>query len=130
MKLSWKSSLAIVCLALPLGGCASIAHGRYQQVPINSNPSGANVTMNCGNGVQPAGVTPATVNLKRNADPCIVTVSKEGYADSAVTFAKNTSGWIWGNLFFGGLIGLIVDGADGAMYNRVPDNVQVTLAKP
>jgi hypothetical protein len=120
--------LASAALALTTG-CASIAHGRYQQIPINSNPSGASVAVNCGDGVQAGGATPTTVNLKRNANPCLVTVAKEGYEDAAVTFAKSVSGWVWGNLFFGGIPGWIIDGADGAIYNRVPDNVQVTLTK-
>ncbi|HEY4641532.1 MAG TPA: PEGA domain-containing protein [Thermoanaerobaculia bacterium] len=110
-------------------GCASIGHGRYQQVAINSNPSGANVSVDCGKGTQSAGQTPATVNLKRNADPCKVNLSKEGYEDSSVVFAKAVSGWVWGNLFFGGIPGWIIDAADGAMYNRVPDSALVTLVK-
>lgn len=112
-----------------LAGCASIAHGRYQQVAINSNPSGAHVTVDCGGGAQAAGQTPATVNLKRNADPCKVNLSKDGYEDASVVFARVISGWIWGNLFFGGIPGWIIDGADGAAFNRVPDSAQVNLVR-
>ena len=122
-----KSILAAA--ALVLSGCASIGHGRYQQVPINSNPAGAVVAVNCGDGSKAAGVTPTTANLKRNSDPCTITVAKDGYEDAAVTFARSVSGWVWGNVFFGGIPGWIIDAADGAMYNRVPDSVQVTLTK-
>jgi len=118
--------IAVVCLA---SRCASVAHGRYQQVPVNSSPSGANVSVDCGNGTQAAGQTPVTVNLKRNAEPCTLAVSKDGYEDAKVAFAKSISGWTWGNLAIGGIIGWIVDGADGAMYNRVPDTVSVNLTK-
>lgn len=109
--------------------CASVAHGRYQQVPVNSSPSGANVSVDCGNGTKDAGQTPVTVNLKRNAEPCTLAVSKDGYEDAKVAFAKSISGWTWGNLAIGGIIGWIVDGADGAIYNRVPDTVSVNLTK-
>jgi hypothetical protein len=109
--------------------CASVAHGRYQQVPVNSSPSGADVSVDCGNGTQAAGQTPVTVNLKRNAEPCTLAVSKDGYEDAKVAFAKSISGWTWGNLAIGGIIGWIVDGADGAIYNRVPDTVSVNLTK-
>jgi len=124
-----KRVVAATAVFAVMTGCASIGHGTYQQVPINSNPSGASVAVNCGPGSQAAGVTPTTVNLKRKADPCTVTVSKEGYEDAAVTFAKSVSGWVWGNIFFGGIPGWIIDAADGALYNRVPDSVQVTLTK-
>jgi hypothetical protein len=119
-------AIAVLCLA---SRCASVAHGRYQQVPVNSSPSGANVSVDCGKGTQAAGQTPVTVNLKRNAEPCTLAVSKDGYEDAKVAFAKSISGWTWGNLVIGGIIGWIIDGADGAIYNRVPDTVQVNLTK-
>jgi hypothetical protein len=119
-------SVAMICLA---ARCASIAHGRYQQVPINSNPSGAAVSVECGAGPQPSGQTPVTVSLKRNAEPCKVSIAKDGYEDTSVIFARAISGWIWGNIAFGGIPGWIIDGADGAMYNRLPESVQVTLTK-
>lgn len=109
--------------------CATVAHGRYQQVPVNSTPAGAAVSVDCGNGIQNAGVTPVTVNLKRNADKCAVSLSREGYEDASATFAKTISGWIWGNLFIGGIPGWIIDAADGAMYNRVPDSVQINMTR-
>lgn len=82
-----------------------------------------------GKGAQQAGQTPTTVNLKRNADPCKLNLSKEGYEDSSVVFAKAVSGWVWGNLLFGGIPGWIIDAADGAMLNRTPDSASVTLVK-
>jgi hypothetical protein len=110
-------------------GCATIAHGRYQEVPVNSIPAGASVGVDCGNGVQNAGVTPVTVKLKRNADKCGVTLSRDGYEDASATFARAISGWIWGNLAIGGIPGWIIDAADGAMYNRVPESVQINMTK-
>lgn len=112
-----------------LNGCCTVVHGTHQNVPINSNPNGANVAVDCGEGVKDAGVTPVTVNLKRNAATCKVNLKKEGYEDASVVFAKSMSGWVWGNLLIGGIIGWIVDGVDGAVYNRVPDNATVSLTK-
>jgi hypothetical protein len=109
--------------------CATVAHGRYQDVPVNSTPPGASVSVDCGNGTQNAGVTPVTVKLKRNADKCGVTLSHDGYEDASATFAKAMSGWVWGNLFIGGIPGWIIDAADGAVYNRLPDSVQINMTK-
>ena len=33
------------------------------------------------------------------------------------------SGWVWGNLVFGGLIGLAVDAVSGGLYNLPPDQM-------
>jgi hypothetical protein len=123
-----RTLLALAVLSV-FARCASVAHGRYQEVPVNSTPAGAAVAVECGNGVQNAGVTPVTVHLKRNADKCGLTLTHEGYEDASATFAKSISGWIWGNLFIGGIPGWIIDAADGAMYNRVPESVQINMTK-
>jgi hypothetical protein len=34
---------------------------------------------------------------------------------------------VWGNILFGGLIGLVVDFASGGVYNIAPENVHVDL---
>jgi hypothetical protein len=36
---------------------------------------------------------------------------------------RGTSGWVWGNIVFGGLIGLVVDASTGAMYKLTPEQV-------
>lgn len=38
-------------------------------------------------------------------------------------------GWYLGNLLFGGLIGLIVDAANGSMYKLTPDQVIAQMGK-
>jgi hypothetical protein len=124
-----KQSLLALIVLLICARCATVAHGRYQEVPVNSTPAGAAVTVDCGRGPQNAGVTPVTVKLKRNADKCALTLSHDGYEDTAATFAKAISGWIWGNLAIGGIPGWIIDAADGAMYNRVPESVQINMTK-
>ena len=121
--------LLSVLLVPALTGCAAIMHGRGQEVPVNTVPDSAAVTTDCGNGIQASGQTPVTVRLKRGADVCRLTLSKEGYEDATVAFAKKVSGWIWGNLLFGGIPDAIIDATTGAMYNRVPDSVQVNLTK-
>jgi hypothetical protein len=45
--------------------------------------------------------------------------------NAKVAFVKSISGMDLGQSRIGGIIGWIVDGADGAIYNRVPDTVSV-----
>ncbi len=39
------------------------------------------------------------------------------------------SGWVWGNIFFGGLIGLAVDAITGGLYNLSPEQINAELRK-
>ena len=114
--------LAILCLSVASAGCCSIVHGTSQGISVNSVPSGAKVFHN---GV-PAGTTPAVLELKRNAHHTI-RVEKEGFSPYEESLTRSTSGWVWGNIFLGGLIGLAVDAIDGAIYNIEPQRIQATL---
>jgi hypothetical protein len=50
------------------------------------------------------------------------------YATAELTLGSSVSGWYFGNLVLGGLIGmLIVDPLTSAMYNLTPDKVQQPL---
>ena len=116
--------------AVFLSGCATVAHGRYQQVPIASNPSGAAVSVDCGRGAVAAGETPVVVKMPRKAPYCLVTLTRDGYQPATVTIGRRWSGWVWGNLLLGDwfLAGAVADLADGAFYTREPAKAKVTLA--
>ena len=119
----------VICgAALLLAGCASIVHQTTQQIPVKSEPAGAAVTVACGD-VQndPKLVTPTVVTVHRRPEHCTVSIAKDGYQRAEVSLRRSMSGWYLGNILFGGIIGLIVDGANGAMYNREPDAIDVKL---
>ena len=89
---------------------------------MNSVPSGAKVFHN---GV-PAGTTPALLDLKRKRHH-VIRLEKDGYDSAEKALSKSTSGWVAGNIVFGGLVGLAVDAIDGAIYNITPDAVDFSL---
>lgn len=120
------SLLMILCLT----GCASMVNHTTQQIPVDSDPSGANVLVDCGDVKNdPKLVTPAVVTVQRKADHCSISFEKPGYRAAEVTLAKSMSGWYFGNIVLGGFIGLIVDASNGAMYKRTPGEVKVSLAR-
>lgn len=122
-------SAILVASIVSATGCASVVHGTTQAVPVNSSPVGASVKVNCGKSSRSVNpITPTTVYLKRNAEPCNITVSKEGYEDASLVFLTNMSGWFWGNILIGGVLGMIIDGVDGAIFNRVPESASLSLA--
>ena len=53
--------------------------------------------------------------------------NKSGHEEKTETLPSQVSGWYWGNILLGGLVGmLIVDPATGAMY-KLPPEVTVKL---
>jgi hypothetical protein len=104
-------------------GCASIVSKSQYPVTINSNPSGATVTVTNKRGVDvQKATTPATVTLAANAgffSPASYSLQfeKDGCFPASTLLSAGMDGWYIGNILFGGLIGiLIVDPATGAMW--------------
>lgn len=126
MKKMMTTRLIMVISALTLAafvaGCCSIIHGTSQEVGLSSNPTNAQIFVN---GEQ-KGATPVTLDLKRDASH-MIRLELDGYKPYEITLTKNVSGWVWGNILFGGLIGLAIDAIDGAIYNIQPDNIQANL---
>jgi hypothetical protein len=103
-------------------GCASIIQGSSQKVPIASTPSGATVWID----QEERGPTPFVASLSRK-HPHVVRVVLDGYQPFEMTFTRKTSGWVWGNILLGGLIGLAVDASTGGMYKLEPKQVDAAL---
>ena len=116
-------SLAVFAPAL-VAACATIMHGTSQQVGINSQPPGATVVVDS----QTAGTTPVAAKLARKRSHRI-TVTMPGYQQFEMVTTRKTSGWVWGNIVFGGLIGLIVDASTGGLYDVRPEQVNAQLAR-
>ena len=111
----------VLIFMLTSSGCATIVHGTSTTVRINSIPQGATALV----GGQTV-ITPSTLNLKNNQTYNIV-FKKDGYEDTYYTIDKQMSGWVWGNIALGGIIGLLIDNMTGGAYKLVPTDVNVTL---
>ncbi len=107
-------SALFTALVVSLTGCCSIIHGTRQDVGISSAPTGAMVKID--NVL--SGNTPVVAKLTRK-DNHFVRVELSGYQPFDMTLTRSVSGWVWGNIVFGGLIGLAVDAIDGAFYNPI-----------
>lgn len=117
--------LPLPLLALSLSACATIMHGTRQGVGIASTPTAATVTVN---NVE-LGKTPLVADLRRK-DNHTVTIALEGYHPYQTTLTRQTSGWVFGNLVFGMLPGLVVDAVSGGIYRLTPEQVQAQLSRP
>jgi len=121
--LSLTKTMAIAGLITITTSCASIVSKTKYPVTVDSEPRDADVTIYNRRGQEIfTGKTPALVTLKSGAGFFTnaiydVKISKDGFTSKSVPLRATINGWYFGNLLFGGLIGLlIVDPATGAMY--------------
>jgi hypothetical protein len=124
--------IALAAASLWLSACASIVSKSTYPVTISSNPAGANFTLKKANGIaMSTGVTPSTIMLNSSNgyfQPAkyVVEFSRKGVTQT-IPLNASINGWYFGNIPFGGLIGLlIVDPATGAMW-RLDENVIATF---
>ncbi len=96
--------------------------GTTQEVGISSNPSNASITINGQN----MGNTPMIVDLKRK-NSYMVRFELTGYETFETNLTRKTSGWVWGNIVFGGIIGLVVDASAGGMYKLTPEQISAEM---
>lgn len=131
-KSGYLSQFVIGATCLSMTACCSIVSKSSYPVTISSNPTGANFTLKKANGLaMSTGVTPATIMLNSSEgyfQPAkyIVEFTRKGVTQT-VPLNASINGWYFGNLLFGGLIGmLIVDPATGAMW-RLDDTTIATF---
>lgn len=133
-----KAKLIAVVLLLPvffLTGCATIVGKDVFPLTINSNPEGAKIIVQDEKGKNVfSGTTPTTVTLNAgesyfHAKSYRITFSKSGYGEQYAEVKATLSGWYWGNIIFGGLIGmLIVDPITGKMW-KLPTEINTNLSQ-
>jgi len=97
-------------------------HGTKESVGVSSSPTGAKVTIDN----KDFGVTPIVADLRRK-DHHFIKIELEGYQPYEITLTRKTSGWVWGNIIFGGVIGLVIDAISGALYKLQPNEVNAAL---
>jgi len=123
----WKIAVPLVVvlvMALGLVACASIIHGSSQKLNIASEPIGATVSVDN----EVVGVTPVVAKLRRK-DPHTIVVKLDGYQPFQIKTERHTDGWVWGNIVFGGLLGVVIDLSNGAAYKLTPKDVAAQLAR-
>ena len=114
--------LAVLCLL----GCATIVRGTSQDIPIQSHPAHARVFVD---GVD-MGITPTVLNLTRSK-PHSIRLSLAGHEDVMINLDRKfkLGASVVGNIFSFGIVGLVVDVANGSAYQLTPDTVTRGMAE-
>jgi hypothetical protein len=122
MRIFFGAALAL--LLLP--SCATIVKGTTQTIAINSpGAAGARCQLRSGAIGTVDVVTPATVTLEKSQENITVHCTKECFQDGAGIVTSFTEGLAAGNIIAGGVIGLGIDAASGAMNKYAPETIIV-----
>ncbi len=114
-------------LAWMLPACATIVSGSTSTIAVESQPPGASCTVEREGGVVASvAATPGPVSVRRSMRDMAVRCAHPGYGQGTATVPARINGWVLGNLLLGGMVGIVVDAATGAM-GGYPDQVSVPL---
>src|SRR4051794_37287453 len=134
MRISNLAALLVVAAGALSSGCATIVHSGPRSVPVASTPPGAKVSIyDRTNQVVMTNTTPFVASLPIKAgyfrgQSYRLVFEMPGYANSEVNLRPTLSGWYFGNIVFGGVLGMvIIDPLTGAMYNLSPERIEQPL---
>lgn len=147
-----RRAIVLLLSAAVLSSCATMTTDRFEDIVVNSSPSGADATLVCARGTS-RGVTPATIRIRRNAGDCDLTIAKEGFASQTMHFEQGVNRAYWLNmplaifapagayvmtgdasdrsagtgLLLVGIAAIATDFWTGAVHAHTPHRVDVTL---
>jgi len=115
--------MTALVVAAAASGCATIVKGTTQQISLNTpGAPGAQCTL-VSEGIGTKTVTtPATLVLDKSQHNVAVTCKKQCFQDGVGIISSSTEGMAAGNIIAGGVVGLGIDAASGAMNKYNPDN--------
>jgi len=119
-----KNLLLILSILIFISSCATIMTGKTQEITFDSEPQGAEVTVNG----RVIGKTPTTIQLDKKKDQS-VSFKLEGYKTQTRRLETKIQGFFWGNIVSGGFIGSTTDGITGGMHEYSPNQYYITLSK-
>lgn len=133
-----KTTVVLLIISMVLSNCATIVSKTSYPVSIDCKPEGTIVSITDKKGKEIfKGATPTALRLKSGAGffsraEYQVRLSARGYDEKVIPVTFKLNGWYFGNLVFGGFIGmLIIDPASGAMWriDKESQEIYQTLTK-
>lgn len=116
----------VAALALPLiGGCATLTTSSSQTVTLTTDPAGAACTFRReGKVVGIINPTPGSLMVSKSHTTIDVACVKDGYVDAVGSVGSRFQAMTFGNILFGGIVGVVIDAASGATAEYEP---QITI---
>ncbi len=117
--------LVLLCLSMVTTGCASIVSDNNSATYIQTEPEEARCELH-GQDFKRVINTPTSISLPSEAAPITVACKADGYRTTTEKLDTSMDGWVFGNLLFGGIIGVAVDAARGAG-QKYPSQLTIVL---
>lgn len=108
-------------------GCATIMKEEWEEIPIETTPPGAKVTISNGLVCH----TPCHLEFERGKS-YELKIDKEGYKPETLRLnGKSIDNWVWGNLVFliGLPVGVVIDFYTGYAFDFSPGKIEKDLKK-
>jgi hypothetical protein len=124
------ASAASIASAL-LGGCATLTTSSSQTVTLTTEPAGAVCTFRReGQVIGIVNPTPGSVAVTKSHADIDVLCTRDGYVDASGRVGSKFQAMTFGNILFGGIIGIAVDAASGATAEYEPTiSIRMTPAE-
>jgi hypothetical protein len=107
MRIRRALPFALALALTPLFGCATLIHGSKQTIHVETDPSGATVTV-----LGERHTSPVDLVLPRRTEDAEVVIEKEGYVSKKIALTRGTSKNTWLN-FLGLPAGAVAGAAIG-----------------
>lgn len=102
--------------------CSTVLNTTTQDIAIKTNPANAKITV----GGKKFGTSPQVINIDRGSNHTIK-LELEGHETYETQITRKISFWFWGNVLNGFIPGMLTDMFTGAMYNLLPEIIEVDL---
>ena len=123
-----RSLLAMTCL-VGLSGCATLVSDDQQSVVVTSDPVGATCQVRQGGAyVTTVARTPGTILVGKSRHDIAIDCTRPGYFPGAAVLEPRFQNWTFGNILYGGSVGLLVDTSSGAI-NEYPRWASVIMKR-
>lgn len=130
IKVSKLSILSLfLSISILLNGCASIFHGRASWLTVETNPENIEIKLygiNSGEIIKKT--SPFRVELDKGTDYKLV-VETPNYRSEEVVIRRRITGWFWGNIIIGWIVGFAIDAFSKNMWDHNQHLVQLDLEK-
>lgn len=120
--------IPVLLLAAALPACGTITSGTSQSISVMTEPAGASCTLTReGAVVGIVNPSPGTITVSKSSRDIAVRCTRPGHSPGVTVVPAQFQAMSAGNLLLGGVIGLAIDAASGAM-SRYPESTIVVLA--
>jgi uncharacterized protein YceK len=114
--------MLVISGVIALSACSTVLNTTTQDVELKTTPPNAKIMVDG----KKFGTSPQVVNIDRGSNH-VVKVELDGYETYETQLTRKISFWFWGNALNGFIPGMIIDMFTGAMYNLLPEKIEIEL---